>query len=72
VATGTSKSVVATIKNFGEFWYDFIFGDDWRVAAIVVLGLSITAISSGVWFSFLLLPAAVITATAVSTLKPSQ
>ena len=25
------------LRNFGRFWYDFIVGDDWRVAVGVVL-----------------------------------
>lgn len=29
---------------FAEFWYDFIVGDDWRVAAAVVVGLIGTAL----------------------------
>jgi hypothetical protein len=32
------------IKAFGAFWYDFIVGDDWHVAALVVLGLALTAV----------------------------
>ena len=32
------------LKAFGEFWYDFIVGDDWHVAALVVAGLILTAI----------------------------
>jgi len=31
------------LKAFGEFWYDFIVGDDWRVAVAVVVALAITA-----------------------------
>jgi hypothetical protein len=31
------------LRRFGSFWYHFIVGDDWRVAAGVVLGLGITA-----------------------------
>jgi hypothetical protein len=31
------------IKAFGGFWYDFIVGDDWRVAAAVVAALAITS-----------------------------
>jgi hypothetical protein len=30
------------IRGFGAFWYDFVVGDDWRVAAGVVTGLLIT------------------------------
>jgi hypothetical protein len=32
------------IKAFGAFWYDFVIGDDWHVAAIVVAGLIVTAL----------------------------
>jgi hypothetical protein len=32
------------VKSFGAFWYDFIVGDDWHVAALVVFGLALTAI----------------------------
>jgi hypothetical protein len=35
--------VNARIRAFGAFWYDFIVGDDWRVAACVVAALVITA-----------------------------
>jgi hypothetical protein len=32
------------LKSFGAFWYDFIIGDDWHVAVLVVAGLALTAI----------------------------
>lgn len=32
------------LKAFGAFWYDFIVGDDWHVAALVVTGLVITEV----------------------------
>jgi len=35
---------VNRIKAFGAFWYDFVVGDDWHVAALVVAGLALTAI----------------------------
>lgn len=31
------------IRAFGQFWYDFIIGDDWKIAVAVVLGLLVTA-----------------------------
>lgn len=31
------------LTAFGRFWYDFIIGDDWKVAAAVLVGLAITA-----------------------------
>ncbi len=30
------------LRAFLAFWYDFVIGDDWRVAAGVVLALAIT------------------------------
>jgi hypothetical protein len=32
------------LNAFGAFWYDFIVGDDWHVATLVVIGLALTAI----------------------------
>ena len=29
---------------FGRFWYGFVIGDDWTVAAAVVAGLAVTAV----------------------------
>jgi Na+-translocating ferredoxin:NAD+ oxidoreductase RnfD subunit len=30
---------VKFLKAFGQFWYDFIIGDDWKIAAAVLLAL---------------------------------
>ena len=27
------------LKSFGQFWYDFLIGDDWKIAVAVVLAL---------------------------------
>ena len=35
---------MSKLKAFGLFWYDFIIGDDWRVAALVAAGLAVTAV----------------------------
>ena len=56
------------LRNFGLFWYDFIIGDDWHVAALVVAGIAITAIlvhvaSVNAWW---LLPVVVFAALAWS------
>jgi len=31
------------VKRFGYFWWDFVVGDDWRVAAGIAIALGITA-----------------------------
>ena len=33
---------MSKLRAFGAFWYDFIVGDDWRVAVAVVVGLAVT------------------------------
>ena len=30
------------LRAFGHFWYDFVIGDDWLVAAGVVVALAVT------------------------------
>lgn len=35
--------VMSWVIGFGRFWYRFIIGDDWTVAAAVAVGLAITA-----------------------------
>lgn len=34
--------MVKFLKAFGQFWYDFIIGDDWKIAVSVVIALAIT------------------------------
>lgn len=32
------------IQKFVRFWYDFIVGDDWRIAVGVVIAMACTAV----------------------------
>ena len=32
------------LRRFGAFWYDFIVGDDWRIAVGVVAALIVIAL----------------------------
>ena len=32
------------MKRFGKFWWDFVVGDDWRVAVGIVLAFGLTAL----------------------------
>jgi hypothetical protein len=38
------------VVGFARFWYDFIVGDDWRIAAgvVTVLALGAIAVAAGV------------------------
>jgi hypothetical protein len=31
------------VRRFGRFWWDFVIGDDWRVAAGVALAIAAVA-----------------------------
>jgi hypothetical protein len=33
---------MAFLKGFGRFWYDFLVGDDWKIAVAVVATLAVT------------------------------
>jgi len=37
------------VKGFGQFWYDFLIGDDWKIAAAVfsVLAVGFAIIMGG-------------------------
>jgi len=56
------------LRTFGAFWYDFVVGDDWRIAVGVVVGLALTAllVHAGHVRAWWLLPAFVLVALAVS------
>jgi hypothetical protein len=37
------------MRRFARFWWDFIVGDDWRVAAGIALALGLTAALATTW-----------------------
>jgi hypothetical protein len=48
------------LKAFLRFWYDFVVGDDWRVAVAVIAALALTyAVSTASLPAWPILPAAV-------------
>ncbi|HVC82051.1 MAG TPA: hypothetical protein VNL35_16280 [Chloroflexota bacterium] len=49
------------IVGFGRFWYDFVVGDDWTIAAAVVTALAVVALMTHAHItSWWLLPVVVI------------
>jgi hypothetical protein len=46
--------LVGWLKGFGRFWYGFIIGDDWTVAATVAVALVVTwllhAVAVAAWW----------------------
>ena len=61
------------LRSFGRFWWNFIVGDDWRIAAGVAVALGLTAFltQEGVnaWW---LLPAAVAVVLALSLRRAAE
>jgi hypothetical protein len=35
---------VTWLSRFGRFWWDFVIGDDWLVAALVAVAIGATAV----------------------------
>lgn len=64
------------LRRFGAFWWDFIVGDDWRVAATVVLALAVTAVlaHAGVpaWWVLPLAGLAVFAASVLRVARPGR
>lgn len=65
--------MTSRIKAFFAFWYDFIVGDDWRVAVGVVIVLAITwGVSRTSVPSWWLLPVAVLLVVPLSLWKATR
>jgi hypothetical protein len=59
--------MINRVRRFLSFWYDFVIGDDWRVAAAVVVALLATAaVGMAGLPSWWVLPAAVVLVLPVS------
>jgi hypothetical protein len=61
------------MRRFFAFWYDFVVGDDWRVAVAVVAALGLTAVLAhahvAAWWA---LPVAVAVALAASLRRATR
>jgi len=58
---------MSALARFGKFWYDFIIGDDWRIAVGVVLTVAGVFVAAHHGFNaWWLLPVAVALLLAVS------
>jgi hypothetical protein len=64
---------MSRLEALARFVWDFVVGDDWRIAAGVVLALAVTALLAGtglaVWW---LLPAVVVALLAWSVWRASR
>jgi len=67
------KRIWSWIVAFGRFWYHFIIGDDWTVAAAVAVGLILTAIlNSAHIIAWWLVPLIVVTMLGLSLRRASN
>ena len=58
------------MKRFARFWWDFIVGDDWRVAAGIAVALGLTAALATAWATaWIVLPLAVAAVLWLSLLR---
>lgn len=49
------------VKAFLSFWYDFVVGDDWRIALVVIIALAVTyGLSRAAVAGWWVLPAAIL------------
>ena len=54
------------LVGFVRFCYDFVVGDDWRVAAAVVVALALTALLAAQGWAWVILPLSVLAFLALS------
>ena len=65
---------MSRLRRFGAFWYDFVIGDDWRLAVGVLLGIGIAdlLVRAGHASSGWVLPVAVVVTLAVSLRRATR
>jgi hypothetical protein len=63
---------MSRLEAFARFVWDFVVGDDWRIAVGVVVALAVTAIVAGSIAAWWVLPLAVAGLLAFSVLRASS
>ena len=55
------------LVRFAKFWWDFVVGDDWVTAALVVLAIGVTAlVAAGGIAAWWVMPLAVVVVLTIS------
>jgi hypothetical protein len=68
-----SPLVIRWVGGFLFFWYDFIIGDDWRVAAGIVAGFfAINALGSSSWWLMPIVVAVMLSFTLMEATRPAK
>jgi hypothetical protein len=61
------------IVGFGRFWYQFIVGDDWTMAAAVAIGLMLSAVlNTNHIVAWWLIPVTVVVMLGISLRRASR
>ena len=61
------------IARFGHFWYDFVIGDDWTIAVVVVASVALTALlTHHGWNAWPILPLCVVGALGGSSWRAQR
>jgi len=64
---------VSRLRSFGRFWWDFVVGDDWRLAAGIAASIGATAVLAAAGIAaWWLLPLAVVVLLAVSVSRAAS
>jgi hypothetical protein len=64
---------VSYLRSFALFWWDFVVGDDWRVAAEIVVALALTGVLTEYgWSAWWLMPLAVAVLLGRSLLRATR
>jgi hypothetical protein len=67
---------VRRVALFGRFWYDFIIGDDWRLALGVVVTITIVSVAAhqgaDVWWLLPVAVAALLTVSVTHAARPRR
>ncbi|MEY2436956.1 MAG: hypothetical protein QOF97_1792 [Acidimicrobiaceae bacterium] len=62
------------LTTFARFWYDFIVGDDWRLAAGTVVAITLVAVAANhganVWWVLVLLVSALLAVSVNVAARP--
>jgi hypothetical protein len=61
---------VSAVRRFARFWWDFVVGDDWRVAVGIVAALAVSAaVAASDVPAWWILPAAVAAVLYISLMR---
>jgi hypothetical protein len=68
---------MSTLRRFGSFWWNFVVGDDWRLAVSAALALGITAVvaeqdATSWWITPLVVTTALITTVKATTQRHTK